>query len=243
MAPKYNRKKPVQHQPKPNGSNKKRWLIIGIVALIVIVIGASVMVAQSWNVFNPTATPTSTPTTTPTATPTASPNPSSTPATNNTRVLLQTSKGDITIEMHDNKPITTTNFVNLVEQGKYDGTVFHRIIDGFMIQGGAINQNIATINDEIGTYNRNLPYTIAMAKTNDPNSATSQFFINLADNGDNAIDYDGTKFDVVYTAFGTVISGKDVVDAIAKTPVTTNAYSELSQPTQTVTLIKASIVS
>jgi cyclophilin family peptidyl-prolyl cis-trans isomerase len=112
-----------------------------------------------------------------------------------------------------------------------------------MIQGGAINENIATINDEIGTYNRNLPYTIAMAKTNDPNSATSQFFINLVDNGNNVIDYEGTKFDTVYTAFGTVISGKDVVDAIAKTPVTTNAYGEVSQPTQTVTLIKASVVS
>jgi peptidyl-prolyl cis-trans isomerase A (cyclophilin A)/peptidyl-prolyl cis-trans isomerase B (cyclophilin B) len=241
MAPKYNRKQPVKHQPKRNGSNKKRWLIIGFVALIVIVIGASVMVAQSWNIFNTTSTPTPTPT--PTATPTATPSATTSPSANGTKVLLHTSMGDITIQLRTDKPITTANFVKLVQEGKYDGTVFHRIMDGFMIQGGSVNENLTPINDEIGTYNRNLPYTIAMAKTSAANSATSSFFINLVDNG--AIDYGTATFDETYTAFGEVISGKNIVDAISKISVTENPYNlgEYSVPTQTITIISASIVS
>jgi cyclophilin family peptidyl-prolyl cis-trans isomerase len=112
-----------------------------------------------------------------------------------------------------------------------------------MIQGGGISESIPTISDEIGSNNRNLPYTIAMAKTSDPNSATSQFFINVADNGNNPIDQAGTKFDTVYTVFGRVILGQSVVDAIANAAVTTNQYGENSQPVQPVTLIKATIVS
>jgi cyclophilin family peptidyl-prolyl cis-trans isomerase len=113
-----------------------------------------------------------------------------------------------------------------------------------MIQGGAINSTIPAIPDEIGSNNRNLPYTIAMAKTSQPNSATSQFFINVADNGNNVIDNAGTKFDKVYTVFGTVVSGQSVVDAIANAPVTTNPTTgEDSQPVQPVTLIKALILS
>jgi peptidyl-prolyl cis-trans isomerase B (cyclophilin B) len=249
MAPKYNRKKPAQYQPKRNGSSKKRWLIIGVVALVVIVIGVSVMLTQSplFSLFGTSATPTPTPTPTATATPTATPTATTSPSASNgsTKVLLQTSKGDITIELYDeDKPITTANFIKLVNEGKYDGTVFHRIIDGFMIQGGAVSGTVASISDEVGTNNRNKAYTIAMAKTSEPNSATSQFFINLVDNGDNVIDYEGTKFDQVYTAFGIVISGESVVDAIGKTPVTANSYTgELSQPTETVTVTKASIIS
>ena len=160
------------------------------------------------------------------------------------KVLLHTSMGDITIQLRDDKPITTGNFKNLVQQGKYDGTVFHRIIKDFMIQGGEINDNIPAIKDEIGANNRNLPYTIAMAKTSQPNSATSSFFINVVDNGNNAIDYDGTKFDSVYTVFGTVISGQSVVDAISKVAVEANPYTgEISQPLEPVTLIKATIIS
>jgi cyclophilin family peptidyl-prolyl cis-trans isomerase len=144
--------------------------------------------------------------------------------------------------MRSDKPITTANFENLVREGKYDGTIFHRVIAGFMIQGGAINDNIPTISDEIGTNNRNVAYTIAMAKTSQPNSATSQFFINVADNGNNPIDQAGTKFDSVYTVFGRVTLGQNVVDAIANAQVTTNPYGENSQPVQPVTLIKASII-
>ncbi len=245
MAPKYNRKQPVQHQPKRNGSNKKRWLIIGIVAIVIIVIGASVMVTQSpsLNFFGTSATPTPTPTPTPTATPTATPSSTTSPSANGTKVLLHTSMGDITIQLRTDKPITTANFVKLVQEKKYDGTVFHRIIEDFMIQGGSVNENLTPINDEIGTYNRNLPYTIAMAKTNQPNSATSSFFINLKDNG--GIDYGTATFDETYTAFGEVISGKNVVDAIAKISVTENLYmpGEYSVPTQTITIISATIVS
>ena len=144
--------------------------------------------------------------------------------------------------MRSDKPITTTNFINLVQQGKYDGTVFHRVIDGFMIQGGAISSSIPTIADEIGNNNRNVAYTIAMAKTSDPNSATSQFFINVADNGNMAIDQAGTKFDAVYTVFGKVTSGQSVVDEIAKAPVTSNAYEQNSTPITPVTVIKATIL-
>ncbi|MCW4006918.1 MAG: peptidylprolyl isomerase [Candidatus Bathyarchaeota archaeon] len=159
-------------------------------------------------------------------------------------VLVETSMGNFTVELREDKPITSTNFKELVEQGKYDGTIFHRIIAGFMIQGGAINGNIDTIPDEIGTNNRNTRGTIAMAKTNDPDSATSQFFINVVDNGNNVIDNQGTLFDEVYTVFGEVISGMNVVDAIANAQVTTNPYTgELSQPVEEITLIRATIVS
>ncbi len=82
-----------------------------------------------------------------------------------------------------------------------------------------------------------------MAKTSAPNSATSQFFINVADNGNNPIDAQGTKFDSVYTVFGKVIAGQSVVDAIANAPVTTNPYGENSQPVNPVTLIKATVLS
>jgi cyclophilin family peptidyl-prolyl cis-trans isomerase len=241
MAPKYNRKKPVQHQPKPGSGNSKKtlYIIVGVLAIVLIIAGAYFAGGFGLNNANPQTSPTPTAT----ATPTAAPNP--TPATNNTKVVLQTNFGNITLQLFDNKPITTKNFLTLVAQSKYDGTVFHRIIDGFMIQGGTINENIPTINDEIGTYNRNLPYTIAMAKTSQPNSATSSFFINTVDNGANVIDNEGHTFDQTYTAFGKVIAGQNVVDAISKVPVTQSPYNpqEYSVPTQTVTLISATIIS
>ena len=122
--------------------------------------------------------------------------------------------GNITIQLRDDKPITSGNFKSIVERGLYDNTIFHRVIAGFMIQGGGITStSIPAIADEIGSNNRNVRGTIAMAKTDEPNSATSQFFINVADNGPNAVDQAGTKFDSVYTEFGTVIQGMDVVDA------------------------------
>jgi len=226
---------------KPNTpkkkSNKTLFLAIGIIAIILIGIGAYIMFGQSTN--QPANTmPTPTPTTSPSVSPTPDPN-----YVNATKVLLQTSVGNITLELRTDKPITSGNFQNLVEQGKYDGTVFHRVIAGFMIQGGAItSESIPTIPDEIGNNNRNLPYTIAMAKTSDPNSATSQFFINVADNGNNPIDAQGTKFDSVYTIFGKVISGQSVVDAIANAPVTSNSYEQNSTPINPVTVIKATIL-
>lgn len=153
-----------------------------------------------------------------------------------------TKTGNVTILLRDDKPITSGNFKNLVEQGKYDGTVFHRIIEGFMIQGGQVNGTVSSINDEIGSNNSNVRGTIAMAKTSQPNSATSEFFINVMNNGDKVIDQAGTKFDSVYTVFGTVIKGMDVVDAIAKVPVGLNEQNENSKPLQTVTLISAEML-
>jgi cyclophilin family peptidyl-prolyl cis-trans isomerase len=146
--------------------------------------------------------------------------------------------GDITIQLRDDRPTTTSNFKNLVQQGVYDGTIFHRVIVDFMIQGGAnSNVTVATIPDEIGNDNHNYRGTIAMAKTSQPDSATSQFFINVANN--NEIVYqDGTKFDETYTVFGTVTSGMDVADAIAQLATDSN-----DKPLTDVTLIKAEIIS
>jgi peptidylprolyl isomerase len=155
-----------------------------------------------------------------------------------TKVLLQTSMGDITIKLRDDRPITTGNFKTLVQQGVYDGTIFHRVIADFMIQGGEnSNVTVATIRDEIGKDNHNYIGTIAMAKTSQPNSATSQFFINVADNS-KIVYQDGTTFDGTYTVFGTVISGMDVADAISQVATGAN-----DKPVTDVTLIKAEIIS
>ena len=237
MAPKYNRKKPAQYKPKPKKGNSKKNLLIAIGIIAVVLTIAGVYFAGGFGTSDPSTSPT------PTVSPTATPNP--TPATNETQVLLQTNMGNITLQLYDYKPITTQNFLKLVALGEYDGTVFHRIMDGFMIQGGTVSSDVQEINDEIGSYNRNLPYTIAMAKTINPNSATSQFFINLVDNGPKVIDTDGTTFDQTYTAFGEVIEGQSVVDNIANISVTENPYNpgEYSVPTQTVTIISATIIS
>jgi cyclophilin family peptidyl-prolyl cis-trans isomerase len=163
-------------------------------------------------------------------------NNSNTPSGN--MVLLQTSMGNITIQLRDDKPTTTNNFKNLVQKGVYDGTIFHRVIADFMIQGGMnTSASVATIPDEIGNNNHNVIGTVAMAKTSQPNSATSQFFINVADNS--KITYqDGTKFDETYTVFGTVTSGMNVVNAISQVATDSN-----DKPLTDVTLIKAEIIS
>ncbi|MCL1965945.1 MAG: peptidylprolyl isomerase [Candidatus Bathyarchaeota archaeon] len=236
MAPKYNRKKQTHHKPNTGKGSSKKSLYIIIAALA---IASILIVAYFAGAFNSTSP--SGPQTSPTLTTTSTAVPNQTPATSNTKVLLQTSMGNITIQLFDDKPITTQNFLNLVAAGKYDGTVFHRIMKSFMIQGGAINENLPTIKDEIGSNNHNYQYTIAMAKTKAPNSAASGFFINTVDNSGIIYD-DGTKFDDTYTAFGKVIEGKDTVDKIANVPVT-YSQGELSQPTQTVTLISATLIS
>jgi cyclophilin family peptidyl-prolyl cis-trans isomerase len=231
MAPKYNRKKSAQNTPNSNkgGSKKPLYLIIGAITIVAIIVLA--YFAGAFNSNDPTATPTTSPVATP----------NQTPANSDTKVLLHTNLGNITIQLFDYKPTTTKNFLDLVAAGKYDGTVFHRIMKDFMIQGGSINEKLAPIKDEIGSNNHNYQYTIAMAKTDNPNSATSSFFINTVDNS-GIVYSNGTKFDDIYTAFGIVIEGQDVVDAIAKVPVTTTSLGEKSQPTQTVTLISATII-
>jgi cyclophilin family peptidyl-prolyl cis-trans isomerase len=169
--------------------------------------------------------------------------PASEYSVNGILVLLKTSMGDVTIQVRDDKPVTAGNFANLVKQGFYDGTVFHRVIAGFMVQGGQ-NPNVdaASIPDEIGADNRNVAGTIAMAKTSQPNSATSQFFINVADNGNNLIDRSGTRFDSVFTVFGRVAASMDVVLKISQVPVTRNIYGENSQPARPITITKATLI-
>ena len=136
------------------------------------------------------------------------------------RVLLATSLGDITIQLEPQKaPKTVANFLDYVKAGHYDGTVFHRVIDGFMIQGGGFTPEMAQkptrapIPLESRNGLKNERGTVAMARTSVPDSATSQFFINLVDNP--RLDYpnpDGNG----YAVFGKVVAGMDVVDRIRK---------------------------
>ncbi|MDR6428523.1 peptidyl-prolyl cis-trans isomerase A (cyclophilin A) [Variovorax paradoxus] len=134
------------------------------------------------------------------------------------RVKLATSAGDILVELDQAKaPQTVENFLQYVKDKHYDGTVFHRVIDGFMIQGGGFTADMqqkptrAPIPLEAGNGLKNDRYTIAMARTGNPNSATSQFFINVKNNDSlNAPNPDGYG----YTVFGRVVAGTEVVDKI-----------------------------
>ncbi|MHC3130173.1 MAG: peptidylprolyl isomerase [Candidatus Bathyarchaeota archaeon] len=159
------------------------------------------------------------------------------------KVLLETSMGNIVIELRDDMPITTENFKNLVQQGVYNNTIFHRVIAGFMIQGGDPTGTgygdplISNIQDEFTDNNKNERGTIAMAKKSDPftglvvpDSGSSQFFINVVNNSNE-------NFDGDYSVFGTVIEGMDVVDQIAKV-----ATDSGDSPLEEVTLIKAQLV-
>ncbi|STX29877.1 Peptidyl-prolyl cis-trans isomerase B (cyclophilin-type PPIase family) [Legionella beliardensis] len=137
-------------------------------------------------------------------------------------VIISTSKGDIHIELHqDTAPNTVQNFLNYVRSGFYNDTIFHRVIPGFMIQGGGLAEDMTTkstqspINNEAKHAKPNKRGTIAMARTSDPHSATVQFFINLVDNSFlNFQREDAHGFG--YCVFGEVIEGMDVVDDIAK---------------------------
>jgi len=160
-------------------------------------------------------------------------------------VKLTTSMGDITIALdHAKAPVTVDNFVSYVKSGQYDGTVFHRVINGFMIQGGGFTKELqqkptkAPIRNEANNGLHNAPYTIAMARTSDPNSATAQFFINVADNS--KLDY-VSEMQPGYAVFGKVTSGQDVVDKIKAVP-TGNMNMYQNVPVQPVTIEKAQCV-
>ena len=227
---------PIRKQ-KPSSikarDRNKKLAIIAIIAIVAVVIGAFVMYSQGNSTTNVTPTPT----------PTTNASPSSSPS-GPTKVLFQTSMGNITIQLRADKPITSGNFEKVVRDGVLDGTLFHRVIAGFMIQGGMnTTASLTAIPDEIGSNNSNVRGTIAMANAG-PNTATSQFFINTVDNGNNIIDQAGNRFDSAYTTFGQVVAGMDVVDAISHVSVGPNPYTgENSQPLQSVTLIKATILS
>lgn len=137
-----------------------------------------------------------------------------------TTVVLDTSYGKITLALDaERAPKTVANFLHYVDAGHYDGTIFHRVIDGFMAQGGGYTQaferkeTIAPVQNEADNGLKNLRGTVAMARTSDPHSATAQFFINVKDNA--SLDHKGkTDAGWGYTVFGQVIDGMDVVDRI-----------------------------
>ncbi len=133
-------------------------------------------------------------------------------------VVISTSMGDITLELYEDKAhITVKNFLEYVDAGHYDGTIFHRVIDEFMIQGGGFEKDMQQkptrdpIKNEADNGLSNEPYTISMARTQDVNSATAQFFINVADN--TALDHGGRDFG--YCVFGKVTDGERMVEQIS----------------------------
>jgi cyclophilin family peptidyl-prolyl cis-trans isomerase len=165
----------------------------------------------------------------------------------NPRVLLETSKGNITIELFKEKaPISVKNFLNYVAEGYYDGLIFHRVINGFMIQGGGMDENMQpkktkfAIKNEAANGLKNLKGTLAMARTSVVDSATSQFFINLADNA--FLDYKGKRAeDYGYAVFGQVADGMDVVDEI-KAVKTGNKSGHADVPVEALFITKMSVI-
>ena len=159
-------------------------------------------------------------------------------------ITLTTNLGDIVIELDEAKaPKTCDNFKAYVRDGHYDGTVFHRVIDGFMIQGGGFNEHLIQkmtrepIENEAKNGLSNLAGTIAMARTMQPHSATAQFYINVSDNG--FLDYPGQD-GWGYCVFGRVVEGMDVVDRIRKvTTGTQQGYQDV--PVDPVIIEKAVI--
>jgi cyclophilin family peptidyl-prolyl cis-trans isomerase len=160
------------------------------------------------------------------------------------KVKLTTSMGPIVIELDRAKaPVSTDNFVKYVESGHYNGTIFHRVIDGFMIQGGGFTKDMRQkptqppIKNEATNGLKNDTYTIAMARTNVPDSATSQFFINVKNN--DALN--ASPGNAGYAVFGKVVEGKETVDKIRKV-ATGNAGGHQNVPTEAVVIEKAECV-
>lgn len=158
------------------------------------------------------------------------------------RVKLETTQGDIVIELFQQRaPKTVKNFLDYVDDGFYDGTLFHRVIPGFMIQGGGFTADYqrkatrAPIANESDNGLENRRGTIAMARTSDPHSATSQFFINVADN-DNLDYHDGNWG---YAVFGRVVEGMSVVDAIVSVPTGPAGPFRRDAPREPVVIRKA----
>jgi cyclophilin family peptidyl-prolyl cis-trans isomerase len=158
-------------------------------------------------------------------------------ADKNPIVVMDTSMGKIEIELYrDKAPITVNNFLNYVEKKHYDGTIFHRVIENFMIQGGGFEPGMKEkptqppIKNESSNGLSNKRGTIAMARTNDPNSATAQFYINAVDN---AAGLDKRPGNPGYCVFGKVIDGMEVVDKIRKVK-TTSKFGHANVPVEDV---------
>jgi peptidyl-prolyl cis-trans isomerase B (cyclophilin B) len=160
-----------------------------------------------------------------------------------TMILMKTTKGDIKLELDNEKaPKTVANFLKYVESGHYTGTIFHRVIRNFMIQGGGMTADMAqkkapdTVENEANNGLKNLRGTIAMARTSDPHSAGAQFFINVVDNG--FLDFKApTQQGWGYCVFGKVVEGMDVVDAIRNTPTGPGDV-----PKETITITDVSVI-
>ena len=166
------------------------------------------------------------------------------------KVEFKTTMGNFVVELDDVKaPKSTANFLNYVKSGFYNGTIFHRVIDGFMIQGGGFTPDLnqkptdSPVVSEAQNGLKNNAYTIAMARTSDPDSATSQFFINVKDNA--ALDYPNAMGNG-YTVFGKVISGTQTIDAIRKVPTMVAPAPRMGRmsdvPTKTVIIESATIL-
>ena len=162
------------------------------------------------------------------------------------KAVIETSMGSVTLELDEAKaPLTVANFVQYAKEGFYDGTIFHRVIDGFMIQGGGFTKDMnqkdtrEAIRNEAMNGLRNDRGTIAMARTSVVDSATSQFFINLVDN-DFLNFQNPTPQGFGYAVFGKVTDGMDVVDAIGKVRTGNVGYFQ-NVPAETVTIRKISV--
>lgn len=159
-------------------------------------------------------------------------------------VELQTSRGNIRIELDtEHAPKSCENFLAYVRSGHFDGTIFHRVIDGFMIQGGGFEPGMkqkatqAPIENEANNGLKNDRYTLAMARTNDPHSATAQFFINVADNA--FLNHSApTPQGWGYAVFGKVVEGQDVVDAIKGVKTGRKGFHD-DVPQEDVVILKA----
>jgi cyclophilin family peptidyl-prolyl cis-trans isomerase len=171
------------------------------------------------------------------------------PAAPKPRVALHTNLGDIVIELaQDKAPLSTENFLTYVKDGFYNGTVFHRVIDNFMAQGGGYTADLqakptrAPIKNEANNGLSNVRGSIAMARTGDPNSATAQFFINLVDNPrlDYVSDQNGMTWG--YAVFGMVVQGMDVVDKIRAIPTGGQGPFRTDVPTQPVVIERAEVL-
>ncbi len=164
------------------------------------------------------------------------------------RVLLHTSLGDIVLRLdRERAPVTVDNFLRYVREGHYDGTLFHRVIPGFVIQGGGYDRDFrrrpthAPIRNEADNGLRNRRGTIAMARTMDPHSATAQFFINLADNA--FLDHrDRSPAGWGYAVFGEVVQGMDVVERIARVPTGPGGPFPRDVPRRPVVILKATVL-
>jgi cyclophilin family peptidyl-prolyl cis-trans isomerase len=245
-----------KNNPQTKAKNRKIMIYLGVILVAAVVISAFVVLGQSVLFSSNSNGPSPIPTATPYVTPQPEAIPLTSPAgeysAGGTRVLFMVKgtdssgnafSGNVTIQMRDDKPTTTSHFVNLVREGAYDSTVFHRVLPEFMVQGGNTNIDVSTIPDEIGGDNHNYNGTIAMAKTTSPNSASSSFFINIANNNNITYD-DGTRFDATYTVFGQVIGGMDIVMKMSQVTTQENPQmqNEKSQPILPISLVKAIVL-